>query len=140
LVDIFSKNINQKFNLENLIVDPLGRTGLKNEYNANGNIIAQIDSLGNITTYTYDDLGNQLTETITVTTENGPRQQTTTWTYNNRGQVLTKTAPLDNKIEQEYDLVGNLVATIEVSFHNRRTEYRYDDNNRLVETLYADGT
>ncbi|MCC3595178.1 RHS repeat-associated core domain-containing protein, partial [Microcoleus sp. PH2017_28_MFU_U_A] len=110
------------------------------EYDDFGNVIRQIDAFGNETAYTYNSNGDQITETVKVTTLNGLRQQTTSWTYDSQGRVQTKTNSRGNVIRHEYDILGNLTAVIEEGTIARRTAYRYNAKNQLVETLYADGT
>ncbi|MEG3928593.1 putative Ig domain-containing protein [Microcoleus sp. T3_D1] len=112
----------------------------KFEYDAFGNVIRQSDALGNETTYAYDSKGNILAETVTVTTPNGLRQQTANWTYNTQGLVLSQTNSAGNITRYEYDAFGNLTVFVEEGTIARRTEYRYNAKNQLVETLYADGT
>ncbi|PSF35821.1 hypothetical protein C7H19_15470 [Aphanothece hegewaldii CCALA 016] len=128
-----------KFGNTTSIIDALGNV-TQFEYDARSNVTRQIDTFGNETIYTYDNNGNQLTETVKVTTPNGLQTLTTNWTYDTEGRVITKTDPAGNVIRQEYDALGNLVAIIEESMSNRRTEYRYDEKNQLIETVYPDGT
>lgn len=80
------------------------------QYNAAGQTIAQIDELGNTTTYAYDADGRQ----IAVTNALG---------------YVTTTA---------YDADGNVISTTDGLGHS--TFYQYDALNRLVRTIYADGT
>jgi RHS repeat-associated protein len=133
------KETTDEFGNTTSIIDALGNV-TQFEYDERGNVTRTIDADGNETTYTYDNNSNQLTETVKVTTPEGLQELTTNWTYDTEGRVLTKTDPAGNVIRQEYDTFGNLAATVEEGMDNRRTEYRYDEKNQLIETIYADGT
>ena len=78
------------------------------EYDAEGNRIQQIDTLGNVTTYTYDE----------------------------RGQLLTETNPIGTVSEYEWDEHGNLVrSTACTCSAGQFTSYTYDDSgNQISET------
>jgi len=89
--------------------DPLGFIS-QTEYNAVGDISAEIDNEGHRTEYQYDDREN----IILVTYPNGTTRQTT---YDVE----------DNKIA-ETDVLGNT------------TKWVYDELGRVVETLYPDKT
>ena len=92
------------------VIDPLGRTVVKNLYDDDGRLIAQEDSdgnrtdfdhdiagrhsivtdrLGNITQYYYNDRGD-------VTTQIDALGHTRTFTYDARGNQLSETDPLGN--------------------------------------------
>ena len=57
------------------------------EYNASGYKTKETDALGNMTTYTYDSNGNELTMTKTRTGDTGPVTMTTTKEYDGNGQL-----------------------------------------------------
>jgi RHS repeat-associated protein len=112
------------------IVDPLGRPGIRGEYDDQGRLVKMIDAdgkevqmthdpanatetvidqLGNSTTYIYDARGN-------VITEINAEGEVTKRTYDSRGNTLTETAVLEDGTELT-------------------TSFTYDDRrNRLTET------
>jgi RHS repeat-associated protein len=64
-----------------------------------------VTEAGRSTAYTYDALGNKLTETITDTATGQAR--TWGWTYNAQGLVATATAPNGGISRYSYDAQGN---------------------------------
>ncbi len=85
-----------------------GSVTRRNEYDAAGRLIAEIDALGNRTEHAYDAVG----------------------------QRISTTDALGHETRFEYDVHGNRVAMIDAL--NRRTEYVYDAADRLIETRYPD--
>ncbi|MDP3229107.1 MAG: RHS repeat-associated core domain-containing protein [Acidovorax sp.] len=61
---------------------------------------------GRSTTYTYDSVGNALTQTVTDSASGVSR--TTAWTYHASGLVATETAPNGAVTSYQYDSYGNL--------------------------------
>jgi len=138
------------------VKDPLGNTATQ-DFNAKGQMIKLTDALGHITSFTYDDVGNKLTETDS-------EGHVTRFTYDANGNVLTETRtrtvngiPVDettrneydklNRLVQtadalghitrvEYDIVGNEIARIDAK--GNRTEFEYDAYRRLIQTVYPD--
>jgi RHS repeat-associated protein len=86
-------------------------------YDANGNMIQEIDPAGNETENSYDASGNLISTTVGYGTG---ASQTTTYTYDSNGNR-------QSEIKQN-------------SGGNQQTIYTYDTSNRLVKTLYPDGT
>jgi len=105
------------------------------QYDASGNVTNLEDSSGNKATYTYDSNGNMLRETMKLATPIGEKEFVTEWTYNNEGQIKSITQG-DRTVTYEYE-VGRQSVSIE---NNRRTEYRYNSQGNLVETIYPDDT
>ena len=105
------------------------------QYNAAGDVTNLQDSSGNKATYIYDSNGNMLRETMTVLTPTGPQEFVTEWTYNNEGQIKSVTQG-GRTVTYEYE-AGRQSARIE---NNLRTEYRYNSQGKLVETIYPDDT
>ncbi len=66
-----------------------------------------ISNSARTTSYTYDSLGNTLTQTIADASVGGTAR-TTAWTYNAAGLVATKTAPNGGVTSYAYDTLGNL--------------------------------
>jgi RHS repeat-associated protein len=119
-----------------------------NLYDKGGRQRGTIDEAGRVTHYKYDAAG-RLIETIyplqTDTLQQfidivapGQTAETIDWS-----QVVypdeTPTYLNDNpRTITEYDRNGQVLA--EIDEHGNRTEYRYDDAGRLIETIFADDT
>lgn len=75
---------------------------------------------GRLTTYTYDSLGNPLTQTITDTgggSGSSGSARTTSWTYHASGLVATETAPNGATTSYQYDSAGNLTSATNALGH-----------------------
>ena len=107
-------------------------------YDIFGNRTSKTDALGNTTTYTYDKNGNQLIRTMQMTTPTGIRTLTTTSTYDSANNVTSILDAEGNLTRYEYDANNNQTAIVDAL--GRRTEMRYDDKNKLVETILPDDT
>jgi len=107
------------------VIDPLGRTGVRTEYDAQGRLISLIDAngktvqlahdpadsletvtdaLGNPTTFEYDPFGN-------VVKEVDANGSVTTRTYDDANNMLTETDPLGHTTTYTYDGSGNVLTT-----------------------------
>jgi RHS repeat-associated protein len=105
-------------------------------YNANGTIATSTDGDNNMTSYTYNALGQ-----LTTVTPPGPRGSTTL-TYDSEGRVQTSTDGNGNITTYAYD-GDNRVTTETVSGPNGTSSfsYTYDGNgNELSMTASNDGT
>ena len=106
------------------IIDPLGRTGIRNEYDANGRLIRAFDLHGNpfiqnfdlengrefftdrngaTSIRRFDALGNVLEETDAT-------GATTRYTYDSSGNILTSTNQAGEVSRFTYDSVGKLTS------------------------------
>ena len=131
------------------------------KYDANGNIRFEVDGNGNETEYIYDSL-NRLDKTqIGVSILGGSSTHATIYTYDKNGNTLTETSSVqrgsissDSTATIQYDELGRVIErtngcgkSIEKVVYdensrqkysydalNNRTEYIYDDNDRVVET------
>ena len=79
-------------------------------YDAVGNVLTQTDALGNETQYVYDNLNRQI-EVITRATARPTRRRRST-RYDAAGNMLTETDPLGNVTSYAYD---NLNLQIQVT-------------------------
>ncbi|MBS4769970.1 DNRLRE domain-containing protein [Carnobacteriaceae bacterium zg-ZUI240] len=92
--------------------------------------------------YTYDDGGYITTETITQQGETIVQR----YTYDTLGQIIKMTVEEVNgttlaTLDYDYDLSGNKLSSVEtVDGVEKRTQFKYDDNNRLISLESADGT
>jgi RHS repeat-associated protein len=110
----------------------------KFEYDGFGNRTKKIDALGNEITYTYDLNGNQQTETKKLTTPTGVRTLVTTQTYDRSGKVKTILDAENGLTQYDYDANGNQILVVDAL--GRRTEMRYNEKNKLIETILPDDT
>jgi RHS repeat-associated protein len=107
------------------VIDPLGRTGVRTDYNAQGQLDTLIDAAGNAVHLVYDP--NNSLETTTdalgnkTTFEYDPRGNivatvdalggVTKRTYDANNNMLTETDPIGNTATMTYDARGNLLTT-----------------------------
>jgi RHS repeat-associated protein len=108
------------------VIDPLGRTGLRTEYDDQGRLLRAIDANGNSTTLAYDP-DNSL-ETITDSLGNP-----VTYEYDARGNIITQVDPLGGITRRTYDSNDNLLTLTDPL--GRTTTFTYDSRrNKLTET------
>ncbi|MEM8682202.1 MAG: Ig-like domain-containing protein [Pseudomonadota bacterium] len=126
------------------IIDPRGIRVSRNEYDADGRLIAIIDADGNRVEYTHDIIGR--TETIrdrrnnttvyvyddegNVLVETNALNETTTRTYDDDRNVLTETNDLGEVMTWTYDERGNVLT--ERNDLGETTTSTYDDRNLLL--------
>jgi RHS repeat-associated protein len=90
------------------MTDPLGHV-MQTEYDAAGNVSAQIDALGRRTEHSYDS----------------------------RGQRVETTFPDGTSISMAYDPAGNVISRTDEA--GRVTTYEYDELNRQIAVVHPDG-
>jgi YD repeat-containing protein len=100
------------------------------------NPTAAFGTLGKVTSYSYDELGNKLSQT-------DAQGRVTKWDYDNAGRIISRTLPghttANPQIERfAYDLVGNRVS--HTDFNGKQTRWDYDSLNRPFKETRADGT
>jgi RHS repeat-associated protein len=105
------------------VIDPLGRTGVRTNYDADGRLVKVIDASGNPVQIAYDpthslqtitdQLGNQVIQeydargnTVSVTDELG---DVTHRTYDANNNMLTETDPLGRTTTYTYDSRGDVL-------------------------------
>ena len=129
------------------VIDPLGRTGIRSEYGADGRLTRIINASGNQvvlnfdsgsrTETTTDPLGNK---TTTIYDGSGNALQVldaagnlTKRTFNAAGNMLTETDPLGHTTTRTYDNRSNLLSVTDPLGHS--TTYIYDNFSKpLTET------
>ncbi|NJK63452.1 MAG: RHS repeat protein [Synechococcaceae cyanobacterium SM2_3_1] len=114
------------------IVDPLGRTGARTEYNPQGQLEQILDVNDSAIQLEYD-LDNSI-QTIRDVFGNP-----TTYVYDERGNIVTEIDPVGLRTERTYDSDNNLrtetLITSESGPEGWITTYTYDaDRNLLTET------
>ena len=146
----FDYNDNLEHYLEE-IIDPLGRTGARSEYDEQGRLVKLIDAdgetvqlihnpnnftetvkdqLGNETIYEYDTRGNVVTE---IDAEGGVTKRT----YDENNNTLTETDPLGNTTTFTYDARGNVLT--ETDPLGNVTRFTYDSFGNVLTTTDAQG-
>ena len=112
-----------------VVVHPTTATG----YNTFGDTAETQDENGNITTYTYDGDGRQLTKTLPAYTPSGGSavNGTSTTQYNGLGEMTSQTDPDNNQTTYTYDQLGNKTSQTDVT-SGATTSYAYDLDNELL--------
>jgi|GEM_PF-1022227 len=134
------------------IIDPRGVRAIRNEYDEDGRLVAQIDADGNrlefdrdiegrvetirdrrghATVYIYDERGNVLSETNAL-------GETTLRSYDEYGNELTRTDPLGHLWQMSYDSRGN--QTAETNPLGETNDYAYNSRGLVTSHTAADGT
>lgn len=98
------------------------------EYDANGNVIKETDSLGKITTYAYDLHGN-------LNKESRSDGSTILYSYDAVGQLLSVKDAKGKKTIYSYDGFGQLLSTN--SPDTGLTQYQYDPDGNLIRLTRA---
>ncbi|MEI6331349.1 MAG: putative Ig domain-containing protein [Pseudanabaena sp. ELA645] len=112
------------------VVDPLGRSGVKNEYDAQGRLKYIYDVNGNPVEMAYDP--NTSKQTVT-----DARGYSTTYIYDNRGNVLTEIDAKGGVTTRTYDDDNNLLS--ETDADGVTNTYTYDANRNLLTSTDGDG-
>lgn len=101
-------------------------------YNGNGNLVSQIDPLGNVTSNLYDEMGN-LTNTTLYDANNNPINQSSP-VYTNG--YLAKTLNANSQVTGTfvYDNSGNLTNTTDANGFTR--SFAYDANGNQTNSSY----
>jgi RHS repeat-associated protein len=112
------------------VKDPLGRTGVRTEYDAQGRLITLRDAAGNPVPISYDNAAS--TETV-----NDPLGNPTTFVYDDFGNVVEQIDALGGHTRYTYDGNNNLLTETDPA--GRTTTNTYDGNNNLLTTTDAMG-
>lgn len=101
-------------------------------YNALGNLTQVTDALGQVTVYGYDTHGNKISQTDAL-------GRVTNWRYDSYGRQNYRKLPLSNDYaSMSYDSKGRVAYTWD--FKRQRKRHTYDNQDRLVQTTYADNS
>jgi RHS repeat-associated protein len=98
---------------------------------------ALVTEAGRTTAFTYDAVGNLLTQTVTDTNASPNTTKTWQWTYTSQSLVATETAPNGAVTSYTYDALGNVLTATNAVGHV--TQYGYDSANRVVSTTAPNG-
>ncbi|MDZ8070038.1 MAG: putative Ig domain-containing protein [Nostoc sp. DedQUE08] len=112
------------------IIDPLGRTGVKNEYGDDGRLKEIIDVNGKAVEMSYDP--NNSRQVVKDT-----RGYSTTYIYDERGNVLQEIDAKGGITTRTYDNDNNLLS--ETDADGVTTEYTYDNRRNLLTIEDEDG-
>ncbi|XAH25010.1 RHS repeat-associated core domain-containing protein [Xylophilus sp. GW821-FHT01B05] len=99
------------------------------------NLPLVVTEAGRTTSYTYDALGNKLSETVTDTATG--QSQARLWTYNAAGLVATSTEPNGAVTQYAYDSFGN--PTQQTDPLGRATQYQHDAAGRITQQTDPNG-
>ncbi len=106
------------------VIDPLGRMGLRTNYDTQGRLVKTIDALGKSVQVTYDP-----THSLVTTTDQ--LGNPTTLEYDDRGNVVQKTDALGGVTIYTYDANNNKLT--ETDPLGRMTSFEYDGNGNVIE-------
>ncbi|TFZ05535.1 RHS repeat protein [Ramlibacter henchirensis] len=113
---------------------PEART-TETQWHPNYRLPLQIRGPGRSTTFTYDQAGNKLTETVADTGTGAAR--TWSWTWNAQGLVTSATDPNNRTWQYAYDGVGNL--EVETNPLGQLTRYTHDAGGRVLSRTAPNG-
>jgi len=112
-------------------------TTTTDQFDLNGNLIAETNSAGATTQFFYDGLDNKVKE-IEPAPWPGMPAPVTTWTYDAHSELVQTTDPMGLTSTSTLDGLGRTVAS--TSFTGQTTQYAYDVLSNLVSTVDAAGT
>ncbi len=143
LVDALGNVIEQQYDIENNTFVQIDRNGNPTTllFDDRGNITEETDALGGKTLYEYGDADNPRLETA-ITDANG---NTTRYQYDDAENVLLQEEPDSVFTRFEYDEFNNVTkqigpfASLAEESSARVTEFKYDANGNLIETIDALG-
>ena len=115
-----------EYNSKNLVTKETNALGVWKKYEYEGHLIKKIThSNGLVENFTYDSMGNVLTESDS----NGRK---TTYVYDNLNRIIKKTDSYGKSESFKYDGNGNIIEYIDKL--GGKTVSTYDNNNNLIGT------
>jgi RHS repeat-associated protein len=133
--------------------DPLSHTQFTNTFDTTGRVTEQLDALGNLTTFDWDEA----TQTETITDANGhewkdvydnnvlqqevdPANHATNYTRDINLNNTSVSSPSGETTMMTYDDRGNLLsATAPASLNHAQKTYSYDNQNNVTSVTDANG-
>ncbi len=109
-------------------------------YDAAGDLQSATDAAGDKTTYTYDSLGRRKTMVSPRGNANGadPTQFMTSYSYDDAGNQLSVTDPLSHQSTNTYDNDGHLLTFTDAD--GNQTAYVYNAASELTQVTRADSS
>ena len=108
------------------------------KYDLSGNLIETEDALGNKVHFTYDRNNQLVSQIETVSTPNGLQEIIYRWNYSLEGRITSIINPEGNSTNYEYDANGYKISQTDVL--SNQTQFVYNNNGSLIETIYPDQT
>ncbi len=105
------------------VIDPLGRTGVRTEYDDHGRLTKLIDAAGNPAELIYDP--DHSLETVKDQLGNP-----TTYEYDTRGNIVTEINTLGGITSRTYDVNNNMLEETDPLGHT--TAHTYDDKGNVL--------
>lgn len=112
------------------LIDPEGRTGVRTEYDENGQISAFFDADGNALDINYDFAASRQTVT-------DPFENTTTFVFDEQGNVIQEIDALGGVTARTFD--DNYNITSETDPEGNTRTFSYDNSGNLLSTTDALG-
>ncbi len=114
----------------NDVIDPLGRSGVRTEYDENGRLLAIVNSKGQRTEFEHD-LNGQF-QSITDAKGN-----ISTFFFDEVGNITTEVDALGATTRREFNASGE--ATLVVNGNGEATRFEYDQRGRVLRVIDALG-
>lgn len=113
----------------------------KYRYDVNGKLLEHEKPDGTKITYTYDALGNKLTEgsrKYTYDNHNNVKTasdgvSTLTYTYDKYNRIQSVKKPYNSDVTYEWDIYGNKT---NITYKDKCTDYEYNDMNKVTKVSY----
>ncbi|KAB8033673.1 RHS repeat domain-containing protein [Fluviispira multicolorata] len=130
--EIYSRSFNKFDGFGNLIeaVDVNGNS-IKYTYNEIGNKVSEIYADNRKVNYIYDPIFNDKIIDKSVTTKNNLKINLGSRVYNSIGQLVIDRDSEGNSITYKYNLSGNI--SQQINRDGKKINYTYDELNRLIE-------
>ena len=105
------------------------------QWHATFSLPVLITESGRTIAFTYDSLGNLLSQSITDTATNATQRWQ--WSYNPQGLVATQTAPNGGITRYTYDASGQVTEALDAL--GFKTQYTYDSAGRIASVTAPNG-